>query len=97
MAIMNTITGHLVRRGIDIDVQYAQASSGGHRKHGDESLLTPLAIATLAFTSLIFLFTIVMVSPFSTPLIGPTNVSRPDTPTATSSPPWPWSRPPPPS
>lgn len=61
MAIMNTVTSHIVRRGMD--VVYTPVE-GGHRKHGDESLLTPLAIATLAFTSIIFFFTIAMVSPF---------------------------------
>ncbi|OBT72783.1 hypothetical protein VF21_08649 [Pseudogymnoascus sp. 05NY08] len=60
MAIMNSVTSHIVRRGMDI--HQAHQSSGGHRKHGDKSLLTPLAIATLAFTSIIFFFTIMMAS-----------------------------------
>ncbi|KFX88780.1 hypothetical protein V490_07409 [Pseudogymnoascus sp. VKM F-3557] len=58
MAVLSTVTNHLVRRGADF-VQYTPQVDG-HRKHGDESLLTPLAIATLAFTSIIFVFTIVM-------------------------------------
>ncbi|KFY38167.1 hypothetical protein V494_04489 [Pseudogymnoascus sp. VKM F-4513 (FW-928)] len=61
---MNSLTGHIVRRGVEvIDIhQAAHQSSGGHRKHGDESLLTPVAIATLAFTSILFFITMVMTS-----------------------------------
>lgn len=96
MAVMKSVTSAIVRRGIDAHYTYA-STDGGHRKHGDESLLTPFAIATLAFTSVIFFITFLMVSSPATPLLSPTNISRLDTPTAISSPPSPWSRPPPPS
>lgn len=59
MAVMKSVTSAIVRRGIDAHYTYA-STDGGHRKHGDESLLTPFAIATLAFSSILFLFFFVM-------------------------------------
>lgn len=75
MAIMNSVTSHIVRRGVDMHLAH-QSSGGHHKHHGDKSLLTPLAIATLAFTSIIFFFTMMMVSPPLTPL-SPAQLTSP--------------------